>query len=134
MFRPVLVCLALAAPAAHADVWAMGGYDPVALMDSDTVAGRPDLVTNWQGKQWHFANDENRAAFEANPRAYAPGLDGYCVVALSEGRLEPGDPRNFVVIGNRIYLLGSAQRRAQLLDNPREILMQARDRFAQISR
>ena len=113
----------------------MGGYDPVALMaDDEAIAGRPELVTNWQGKQWHFSSVENRAAFEANPRAYAPGLEGYCVVALSEGRLEPGDPRNFVLIGNRIYLLGSAQRRAQLLDNPREILMRARDSFAQISR
>ncbi|MDO5657227.1 MAG: YHS domain-containing (seleno)protein [Paracoccus sp. (in: a-proteobacteria)] len=134
MFRPFLLCLALATPA-HADVWAMGGYDPVAMMaDDEAAAGRPDVVTNWQGKQWHFNSVENRAAFEANPRAYAPGLDGYCVVALAEGRLEPGDPRYFVLIGNRIYFLGSPQRRTQIMDNPRELLMRARDNFAQLSR
>lgn len=136
MIRSLAFALLSFLPAASlADTWAVGGYDPVAYLSQDrAVAGRSDLATNWRGQQYHFATPENRAAFEANPRAYVPGLAGYCVVALAEGRLEPGDPRNFVIIGSRLYLVGSASRKAQLLENPRELLMHARDRFVQLSR
>ena len=112
---------------APAQEWALGGYDPVAYVTDDSaVPGRGDIVTSWRGQEYHFASETHRALFEANPRAYVPGFGGLCVVALTEGRSEPGDPREFVTIGKRVYLAGSPERKQRLLDNPRDLLMKAK--------
>ncbi|WP_294930803.1 YHS domain-containing (seleno)protein [uncultured Paracoccus sp.] len=119
--------LLLLAPAAWAQDWALEGIDPVAYtVQGQAVAGRSDIATRWGGKSWHFATEENRATFESNPRAYAPGLNGLCVVALSEGRAEPGNPRHFVVIGQRTYLVRSENARQRLQQDPRKVLMEAK--------
>lgn len=122
-----LFVLMLAAPLARAQDWALDGMDPVAYStESAAVPGRTDLVTFWRGKAWHFASEQNRATFEANPKAYAPGLGGLCAVALSEGRSEPGNPRYFIVIGQRTYLLRSEQARERIFADPQGILMRAK--------
>ncbi len=118
---------------AFAEQWALNGFDPVAYVTQETaVPGRGDIVTNWRGREYHFASEANRALFEANPRAYTPGFDGLCVVALTEGRSEPGDPRQFVTIGQRVYFVGSEGRRRELLSHPRDMLMKAKGMFLKL--
>ncbi|MDO5642753.1 MAG: YHS domain-containing (seleno)protein [Paracoccus sp. (in: a-proteobacteria)] len=131
--KPLLLAMALALPlAVSAQEWALGGYDPVAYVTRNSaVPGQSGISTEWRGKQYHFASEENRALFEANPRAYTPGFDGLCVVALSEGRTEPGDPKLFVTIGQRVYLVRSEARRRILIENPRELLMKAKNMWLQ---
>lgn len=129
-----LATLCLAPLGAHAQDWALEGIDPVAYARSgEAVPGRSDLVTMWHGLAWHFANEENRAAFESNPREFAPGLSGLCVVALSEGRAEPGNPRHFVVIGERTYLVRTEQARQRLANEPKKILMSAKATWARMN-
>ena len=132
--KTLVLAACLASPlAAVAQEWALGGYDPVTYVTRNAaVPGEGDISTTWRGKQYHFASEENRALFEANPRAYTPGFDGYCVVALSEGRSEPGDPREFVTIGQRVYLVGSAARKQELLAHPRELLMKAKNMWVKL--
>lgn len=133
IIRPDLAAFTLAltvipslAPAQVHD-WALNGMDPVSYeTENAAVPGRADIVTFWRGQSWHFATEDNRTRFEANPRAFAPGLGGLCVVALSEGRSEPGDPRYFVVIGQRTYLLRSEEARERILADPQAILMRAK--------
>ena len=133
-FKSALLALFLALPLpAVAQDWALGGFDPVAyVVEEQAVPGRSDIVTNWRGREYHFASEANRALFEANPRAYTPGFDGLCVVALTEGRSEPGDPRQFVTIGQRVYFVGSEGRRAELLSHPRDTLMKAKGMFLKL--
>lgn len=115
----------------YAQDWALEGIDPVSyLADGAAIPGRGDIVTMWHGLAWHFASEENRAEFEANPREFAPGLNGLCVVALSEGRAEPGNPRYFVVIGQRTYLTRSPAARDRLAENPQLVLMEAKAHWA----
>ncbi len=129
----LLILLALPGPVLAQD-WALDGMDSVSYSrDGAAVPGRSDIVTMWRGKAWHFATEQNRTLFEANPRAYAPGLGGLCVVALSEGRSEPGNPRYFAVIGQRTYLLRSERARQRLLAEPRHILMQAKAVWARMN-
>lgn len=133
MIRTILatLLLSLTAPLAHAQDWALGGMDPVSYgVDNAAVPGRRDLVTLWQGQAWHFASEDNRSTFESNPRAYAPGLNGLCVVALSEGRPEPGNPRYFVVIGKRTYFMRSEAARQKFLADPQRVLRSAEARWA----
>ncbi|MDT1061870.1 YHS domain-containing (seleno)protein [Paracoccus sp. CPCC 101403] len=129
----LLLSLTFASHAAQAQDWALDGMDPVSYSrEGAAIPGRSDIVTMWRGKSWHFATEDNRTAFEANPRAFAPGLGGLCVVALSEGRSEPGNPRYFAVIGQRTYLLRSEAARRRLLADPQHVLMQAKAVWARL--
>lgn len=132
-FLPMLMlCLAAASPSLAED-WALGGYDAVSyLRGGQPEPGRRDLATSWKGQQWHFASEENRARFEADPRAYVPGFNGLCPVALSEGRRVPGDPRHFVIIGKRVYLMRSESAERRIMSAPREILMKAKRSWAKL--
>ena len=139
MIRTALTRLLCVAPfaalplAAVAQDWALEGIDPVGYADEGAaLPGRSDIATMWSGKSWHFVTEETRDTFESNPRAYAPGLDGLCVVALSEGRSEPGNPRFFVVIGQRTYFVRSQRARDMLIDDPQKILMEAKAHWAQM--
>ncbi|WP_246026682.1 YHS domain-containing (seleno)protein [Paracoccus luteus] len=126
--------LALATPAAaqHA---ALNGIDAVSLRDSGrAVGGRPDIVTHWRGASWHFANETNRQTFESNPRAYAPAMGGLCAVSLADGRKEPGDPAQFVVVGQRIYLTRDAAARAAMRADPEGIVARATDAWKRLGR
>lgn|GEM_PF-825223 len=128
----LLLVFASVIPAA-AQIWALGGYDVVSYQKSGRpIPGRTDIATMWQGKIWHFATEENRARFEADPRSYAPGFGGLCPVSLAEGTKQKGDPRYFVIIGKRLYLLRSAAAERQLLSAPREVIMQARETLSRM--
>lgn len=136
MLKALLLCCLILSPAvALAQGWALGGMDAVAYRSQgDAVPGETDISTQWAGKEWHFASEENRAAFEANPRAFAPGLNGLCPVALAEGRVVEGNPRYFAVVGQRLYLLESEPSRRQFTRDPREWLMRAKAAFVKLSR
>lgn len=134
MIRLVLALLTISATTACAQDWALDGMDPVSYgHEGAAVPGRSDIVTMWRGEAWHFATEQNRNIFEANPRAFAPGLGGLCVVALSEGRSEPGNPRYFAVIGQRTYLLRSESARERLLADPQRVLMRAKAVWARMN-
>lgn len=135
MIRPLLasLLLVLSPVGSLAQDWALDGMDPVSYgADNAAVPGRTDLVTVWRGQAWHFASEQNRNLFEANPRVYTPGMGGLCVVALSEGRSEPGNPRHFVVIGQRTYLLRSAEARRRFLADPQGVLTRAKTAWTRL--
>ena len=89
--RPVLA----ASPDIFAvDGLAIRGTDPVAYFtDAMPVAGSPDhtLVAN-------------RAAFEADPTAYAPQYGGYCAYAASKGAVATTVPEAWTVHEGKLYL------------------------------
>ncbi|AGT09223.1 YHS domain-containing (seleno)protein [Paracoccus aminophilus] len=131
--RAAALCACALPVTAQSQDWALDGMDPVAyLADDAALPGRNDLVTIWHGQAWHFANEENRSLFESNPREYAPGLDGLCVVALAEGRSEPGNPRYFVVINNRAYFVRSAAARDKLAGDPERLLSEAKESWKEL--
>lgn len=126
--RFLILFLAMLSPSlpASAQDWALEGYDPVGYVaQGHPVPGRSEIATMWKGKVWHFASEENRARFESNPNGYAPGFAGNCPVSLSEGRKEPGDPRYFMLVGNRLYLMRSAQAQRQMQQHSGEVLAKA---------
>ena len=78
--------LAQAAPA-------LDGYDPVAYF-TEGAPRRGDAAhaLDWEGKRWHFVSAANRAAFAADPTAYAPQYGANCAWAAAEGLSGPGGP------------------------------------------
>lgn len=133
LLAAVLAILSLSP--AQAQSAALGGMDAVSLRDTGRpVGGDPDISTHWKGQEWRFANEANRAIFEANPRAYAPAFGGHCPVALSGGERRPGHPDLFVVIEHTIYLTGSPAARRILHDNPAPVIKQAAQHWKHLRR
>lgn len=123
----ILSCLFLIAlPAiAPAQDWALDGYDPVSYFAGDALPGRSDVATMWKGRLWHFASEDNRAAFEADPHSFLPGFGGLCPLALSRGKKIPGDPRYFAVIDSHLYFLRSVSARREFMRDPQPVLEMA---------
>ena len=118
MIRRLFLTLLLLLPASLAvaqqkDFFATGGvaihgYDPVAYFTKGkAVAGVPENSVKWGGAMWYFATDENRVAFEMNPRAYAPQYGGFCAYAMAEGQAAPTVPEAFTITGGKLYLNSS---------------------------
>jgi hypothetical protein len=84
---------------------AIHGYDPVAYFtEGKPVAGRRDLMLKWAGAMWRFSSPENLAAFEMNPRRYAPQYGGYCAYALSLGAIATTVPEAWTIHEGKLYL------------------------------
>jgi len=49
-----------------------------------TLLGRGASLLH-DGATWHFASDENRKTFRADPSRYAPQYGGYCAYAVAGG-------------------------------------------------
>ena len=130
----MVLALMLALPALGQPA-ALNGMDAVSLRDSGrVVGGRATIVTHWRGAVWHFANEANRQAFESNPRAYAPALGGFCAVALSEGRKVRGDPAQFVIVDQRLFLTRDGAARTRMRADPQGIVARATAAWKRLGR
>ena len=54
--------------------------------------------------KWHFASAENRDRFAASPERYAPQYGGYCAWAVSQGYTASGDPLQWKIVDDKLYL------------------------------
>jgi YHS domain-containing protein len=69
------------------------------------VSGLAEVSAEWNGATWQFANDENRAAFLAEPSEYAPQYGGFCAWAVAaKGKLYSTEPRNWSIVEGKLYL------------------------------
>lgn len=88
---------------------AIRGADPVAYFtEGRAVDGDSEYAVTYMGATWHFANAENKAAFESSPERYAPQYGGYCAWAVSQGYTASVDPEAFTIVDGRLYLNYSA--------------------------
>ncbi|MEM1076773.1 MAG: YHS domain-containing (seleno)protein [Pseudomonadota bacterium] len=107
------VGLVLASRHATASVGRVYSEDGVAVDGSDVVAyferggpvaGRADTTHDWKGVTWRFSSDANRAAFVANPDAYAPQYGGFCAYAVSRGYTASTVPEAWRIVDGKLYL------------------------------
>lgn len=117
MFRSLMLVLLLfvpgatllaAEPAVYTSTFssaAAGGYDVVAYFtERKPVEGTSAYSTKYNGATWQFASADNLARFEADPEKFAPVYGGYCAWAVAQGNLAKGDPNNWTIIDDRLYL------------------------------
>lgn len=87
---------------------AIRGFDTVAYFRNGAPErGSPDISVMWKAASWHFSSHENREAFEANPRAFAPQFGGYCAYAVGRGYLTETDPSTWRIVEDKLYLVHS---------------------------
>lgn len=74
------------------ELFQKGVHDPAL---GKLVVGNPDKYTaDYKGATFAFASEDNRALFAKSPEKYIPEVGGYCLGAMSQHRITPGDPRN----------------------------------------
>jgi len=109
---------------------AIEGYDPVAYFaDARPEPGLPEFEASEAGAVWRFRNEGNRASFVAHPEIYGPQFGGYDPVDLARGVTYAGNPRLWLVVGQRLYLFGWEQHRDAFAADPAGVLRDARARW-----
>ena len=84
---------------------AAGGYDVTAYFsDAKPIKGDKQFTTEYRGATWRFASRENLDKFTADPQQYAPQYGGYCAWAVAQGKTASGDPLQWTVHNDKLYL------------------------------
>jgi hypothetical protein len=91
---------------------AIEGFDPIAyFVDGRPEIGREDFEAFEAGAVWRFCNEGNRASFVAHPDIYGPMFGGYDPIDLARGVTVAGNPRFWLISGQRLYLFGREENR-----------------------
>lgn len=84
---------------------ALEGTDAVSyFVSGKPVAGRRDIVSTYKGVTWRFSSSANKAAFDANPKKYAPQYGGHCAWGTARGYAVRGDPKVWRIVNGKLYL------------------------------
>lgn len=114
---------------------AINGFDPVAYFTGEgAVQGREQYEYRQAGAMWRFTNEGNRAAFIDHPDVYAPQFGGYDPVAIGRGVSVAGNPMNWAVVGERLYLFHDAKARADFVEAPRRAIESAHRQWPDVKR
>jgi hypothetical protein len=112
---------------------AIEGYDPVAYFtDAAAELGLPDFEASEAGAVWRFRNEGNRASFVAHPDIYGPQFGGYDPTDLARGVTVAGNPRFWLLAGERLYLFGREEHRDAFAADPARLLREANARWPQL--
>ena len=107
---------------------AISGFDPVAyFVDGAAKLGTESYEQAYAGAVWRFCNEGNQAAFIADPDVYLPRFGGYDPVAVARGVAVAGDPRLWLIAGERLYLFYTLEARDTFMADT-EGLVAAADR------
>ena len=110
---------------------AIEGFDPVAyFVDARPLIGLPEFEAAQAGVVWRFRNEGNRASFVAHPDIYGPQFGGYDPINLARGVTFAGNPRFWLISGQRLYLFGLEENRDAFAAAPERFLRQAKPRWS----
>ena len=114
---------------------AIEGFDPVAYFtDEKAIKGLPEFEAAEGGAVWRFQNAGNRDAFAANPEIYGPQFGGYDPIDVARGVALAGNPRFFLVAGQRLYLFGREETRNAFAADPARFLKDAQARWPDLQK
>ena len=92
---------------------AIHGFDPVGYFtEGAPTLGKGAFEYRHAGVVWRFRNAGNLGAFAADPDVYMPRFGGYDPVGIGRGVAAAGDPRIWIIAGERLYLFQSAESKA----------------------
>jgi hypothetical protein len=112
---------------------AIEGFDPVAYFaDARPRVGLEAFEASDSGAVWRFSNEGNRASFIAHPEIYGPQFGGYDPVDVARGVTYAGNPRFWLVSGERLYLFGREEHRDAFAADPVGVLREANSRWPQL--
>lgn len=84
---------------------ALNGYDPVAYFQEGPRKGSKARSYAYRGVTYHFANEENLAAFKASPEKYEPQYGGWCAWAMyRDGGRTESNPESYKIVDEKLYM------------------------------
>jgi hypothetical protein len=114
---------------------AIEGFDPVAyFVDGRASVGLPEFEAAAAGAVWRFRNEGNRASFAAHPDIYGPQFGGYDPVDLARGITVAGNPRFWLISGQRLYLFSREDNRDAFAADPARSQREANSRWPRLER
>jgi hypothetical protein len=109
---------------------AIEGFDPVPyFVDARPELGGQDFEASQAGAVWRFRNEGNRASFVAHPEVYGPQFGGYDPIDVARGITVAGNPRFWLVSGERLFLFSREQSRDAFAADSEHILREANQRW-----
>ncbi len=112
---------------------AIEGFDPVAyFVDARPMIGREAFEASEAGAVWRFRNEGNRASFVSHHNIYGPRFGGYDPTDLARGVTFAGNPRFWLIAGQRLYLFGREENRDAFAADPEGLLREANQRWPQL--
>lgn len=83
------------------------GADVVAYFTQNRyVQGQAQFKSVVEEVTFHFANAENKALFDRDPKKYQPEFGGFCANGISYGIPWGGDADRFKMINGKLYVFG----------------------------
>ncbi len=115
---------------------AIEGFDPVAyFIEARPLIGLPEFEASQAGAVWRFRNEGNRASFVSYPDIYGPRFGGYDPVDVARGVTYAGNPRFWLVSGERLYLFGREEEsRDAFAADPERFLRSANSRWPDLEK
>lgn len=112
---------------------AIEGFDPVAyFVDARPEVGLEGYEASQAGAVWRFRNEGNLASFVAHPDIYGPQFGGYDPIDLARGVTVAGNPRFWLISGQRLFLFGRERSRDAFAADPSRFLREANQRWPQL--
>jgi hypothetical protein len=109
---------------------AIGGFDPVSYFtDAHPLVGRPGFEVSEAGAVWRFRNEGNRAFFIAHPEIYGPQFGGHDPTDAARGVAVAGNPRVWLILGQRLFLFGRTESRDAFAADPSRVMREATQRW-----
>jgi hypothetical protein len=109
---------------------AIGGFDPVAYFtDAQPLVGQPGFEAAEAGAVWRFRNEGNRAVFASHPDIYSPQFGGYDPTDVARGIAVAGDPKLWLISGQRLFLFGRTGTRDAFAADPTRFAREAKRRW-----
>lgn len=110
---------------------AIEGFDPLAyFVGGEPAQGSAEFEASLWGVVWRFRNEGNRAEFLAHPEVYGPQFGGYDPTDIARGVTIAGNPRFFVISGQRLYLFSLETNRDAFAQDPERFLYEANKRWS----
>jgi hypothetical protein len=115
--------------------FAISGFDPVAYFtDGVPELGDGAFEYSYGGAVWRFRNEGNRVAFMNDPGVYQPRFGGYDPIGIARGTAVPGDPRNWLIVDDRLYFFRTPEARAAFAAEAEQIAEAADGRWPAVQR
>jgi len=101
---------------------ALDGNCAVCLVSAGKlVKGKDDFTATYDGFTYLFPSARERDVFSSNPEAYAPVLNGDCVVCVANANVRmAGSTKHVAKYDGRIYLFPAAEQKQIFEANPSE--------------
>jgi len=105
---------------------AVSGYDTVTYFtESKAVKGDAQYSTEYKGVEWHFSNQSNLDMFKNTPEKYAPQYGGYCAWAVAHNDTAKGDPQQWTIHNNKLYLNYDSDIQSRWLKDKKTLITKA---------